>query len=63
MVDFNWLSYILLIAVGFINVIAALVIIRELSTGSYKRYIEKREYHLEQLRRIEKQLKIGEKHD
>ena len=63
MENFYWLSYIILIAVGFINVIAALMIIRELTTGSYKRYIEKREYHFEQLRRIEKQLKKGENHD
>lgn len=63
MINFYWLSFIILIAVGLLNLIAAIVIIRELTTGSYKRYIEKREYHFNQLRRIEMQLKKGENND
>jgi hypothetical protein len=58
-----WLSTLLVFAIVIVNIIAGLFILWELVTGSYKKYIDKREYHLEQLRRIEQQLRRGDKND
>ena len=57
------LSNLIIFAIIVVNIVAGLLILRELATGSYKKYIDKREYHLDQLRRIETHLKKGDKKD
>lgn len=47
----------LLVAVVLINIIAVIAIIREIVTGSYKKYLKKRDEHYNQLSRIENELK------
>lgn len=59
MIDLNLLFNAIVIAVVVVNLVAIAATIRELATGSYKRYIEKRMLHLEQLRRVEEALKKG----
>ena len=57
------LSNIIVFTIIVVNIVAGLMVIWELVTGAYKKYIDKREYHLEQLHRIEQHLKDGDKND
>jgi hypothetical protein len=59
MMDINLLFSIIVSAIGVVSIIATGAILRELITGSYKRYSNKRMLHLKQLERIEEELKKG----
>jgi hypothetical protein len=61
MVDIFSLSKIVVILIVAVNAIAIGVVIFDLATGSYKRYIELRADHFEQLYRIESRLKGDKK--
>ncbi len=56
MIDANWIAGILVVVIVALSLIAMSAVTRELITGSYKRYMEKRTLHLQQLHRIQKKL-------
>ena len=63
MIDVNLLFSIIVIAIAVVNTVTIAAVVRELITGSYRQYAEKRVLHLEQMRRVEEELKKGRDHD
>ena len=54
-------SKIIVAVLGLLSIGSAIVVARELITGSYRQYAEKRRLHLEQLHRVQEELGKGRK--
>ncbi len=61
MIDIVTIVNILLVLMVMLGIVALVILWREMSSGSYKRYVEKRKLHLEQLGRVQKELNQGDK--
>ena len=60
MIDLNSLLNIVAVAISVVSIVATGAVLRELLTGSYKRYIEKRNLHRERFQRTQDEL-LGDK--